>query len=77
MQLSQWPLSRVLLVCLAWAVIAGAFFIALPLATFFTHMRASGSHGLGSASFGIAETLGPVVLPPLVFLVVWLVVRRA
>ena len=77
MNLGQWHLSRVLVVCFAWVLFAGIAFVGLPLAKALARVRESGSGGLGSVSFGLAKVFAPVFLPPLLFIALWLFVRRA
>jgi hypothetical protein len=76
MHLSQWPASRVGLACFAWVIGAGIVFIAVPIKQAFRYMEQNSPGGLSSISFGIGEPLALVIAPPLLFFIVWLVLRR-
>jgi hypothetical protein len=75
--LRNWSFARVLLACAAWFVF-GVALIALWvfLQLSWTGGIGSGSGGIGAVSVGISEPvlLVPVV-PPLVLLAAWVIVR--
>jgi len=70
--IKTWPLSRILLVCLAWVVIGSALFLwpfIKPLAQVWTeHVR------IAATSFGIFSVLirlAMIAIPPAVIFGIW------
>jgi hypothetical protein len=78
LNLRTWSFARVLLACVAWV----ACCIALTALWLFLAFRGafdagSGSGGIGAVSFGVNQlVLAIPVVPPVVLLVAWLIVRR-
>jgi hypothetical protein len=75
--LRDWPFTRVALVCVGW-VVASVLVAVLWLFWLFrpTFERASGSAGIGAVSYGISVLVLMIpVLPPIVLLLAWLIVR--
>jgi hypothetical protein len=73
----DWPPSRIVLLSLAWVLLSmGAFvwWILRELDKFSAQTKSS--TGAVAISGGIAETLAPILGPPLLFLVSWIAARR-
>jgi hypothetical protein len=76
--LRDWSFARVVLTCIGWA---GCCIALTALWLFVTFRGAfdagSGGGGIGAVSVGINElVLAIPVVPPVVLLVAWLIVRR-
>lgn len=76
MHLSQWPLGRVLAVCFAWFIFASVVFVLVPYRRAVAEMRAPSPDGVFALSAPLASLIGPVLLPPILFFVVWFISRR-
>jgi len=72
MSLGRWSVGRVTLVVSTWLV--GSVAVSLYLA--FRSLPPPTASGVSAVSFGIGETLLPVSIPALVFVVVWLIERH-
>ena len=76
--LRDWSFARVVLACIGWVGCC----IALTALWLFLAFRGaagagSGSGGIGAVSFNVNElVLAIPVVPPVVLLMVWLIVRR-
>ena len=71
-QVRAWPLTRLLLVCLAWVMVSFAFLL-WPLITAFQLVSAEQS-GIAAISFPVLSLLGRlagVIVPPVVLLLIW------
>jgi hypothetical protein len=74
----SWSFARVLLLCVAWVLLDVVLF-ACWLYFQIREMEASGSAGIGAVSVGFGDSvvLTVLVLPPVVLILAWLIMRVA
>jgi hypothetical protein len=73
MSFRDWSLGRVAFACSLWVVAL----VALEVLRALRFFRQTSAEGIGAVSFGLAET-GVVLLgPPLVFVLVWFLMKRS
>jgi Na+/proline symporter len=72
MGFSEWPARRILLLSGGWIVA----YLTLLAWQLFRAISATGSGGIGATSVGLLELVAIPFGPPLVFGLLWLVLRR-